>query len=140
MGLIVGTGPFGQKPAGTFNFQPDPPNATTEPRLRGRALVASAVGCWYPPNVTRTVRAHLSGGMPARQPGRATLAAATVSSTAPSSSYRRARHAARANQISSVVDGYYVERAEISSDRGELLATGESLRRDENYAGGVSGG
>jgi hypothetical protein len=74
---------------------------TTEPRLRGRALVASAVECSYPPNVTRTVRAPLSGGMPARQP---------------------------------------VERAEISSDRGELLATGESLRCDENYAGGVRGG
>jgi hypothetical protein len=113
---------------------------TAEPRLRGRALVASAVDRWYPPNVTRTVRAHLSGGMPARQPGWATLAAAAVSSTAPSSSYRRARHAALANQISPVVDGYYVERAGISSDRGGLLATGESLRCDENYAGGVRGG
>ena len=25
MGLTMGTGPFGKKPAGTFNFQPDPP-------------------------------------------------------------------------------------------------------------------
>jgi hypothetical protein len=183
IGLTVGIGPFGKKPAGTFNVQPDPskghaypamaspsetlstvtarfacrpttnpdgtgprrgwdvaPMTTTELRLRGRALAASAVDCWYPPNFTRTVRAPLSGGMRARQPGPATVAAATVSSTAPSSSYRRARPAALANQISPVVDGYYVDRVEISSDRGELLATGESLRCDENYAGGVRGG
>ena len=25
MGLTMGIGPFGKKPAGTFNFQPDPP-------------------------------------------------------------------------------------------------------------------
>jgi hypothetical protein len=179
----VGAGPFGKKPAGTFNFQPDPPKVhaypamgtpsetppaattqfvyrpttkpagtgprrgwdallmtPTEPQLRGRALVASVVDCWYPPNFTRTVRAHLSGGMPLRQPGPTTLDAATVSFTARSSSYRRARHATLTSRISSAVDGYYVERTEIWSDPGELFATDESLRYDEIYAGGVRGG
>ena len=27
MGLTMGTGPFGKQPAGTFNFEPDPPRA-----------------------------------------------------------------------------------------------------------------
>jgi hypothetical protein len=33
MGLTVGTGPLGKKPAGMFNFQPDPPKGHAYPAM-----------------------------------------------------------------------------------------------------------
>src|SRR5207244_3241181 len=82
MGLTMGTGPFGKKPAGTFNFQPDPPKGHAlylEPsprRVRGvllgrrRALVRGGRGGLRPParplpprrpDPELAQRAHLAG-------------------------------------------------------------------------------
>jgi hypothetical protein len=63
------------------------------------------------------------------EPRPTTLTAASVSFTAPHATYRRAHNAMLANQISSISDGHYFERSEVWSDRGELLATADLLRR-----------
>jgi Acyl-CoA thioesterase C-terminal domain len=101
----------------------------TDSRLHGRALVASIIDCWYPPSFTRTVREHLRTRQKLEQPKPTTLAAASVSFTASHATYTRAHHVLLANQISAISDGHYFERSEVWSDRGELLATADLLRR-----------
>ena len=103
----------------------------TNARLHGRALVASIIDCWYPPSFMRSVREHLRTGQTLEQPKPTTLVAAGVSFTASHAAYKRAHHALLANQISSISDGNYFERSEVWSDRGELLATADLLRRDQ---------
>lgn len=103
----------------------------TDPELTGRALIASIIDCWFPPNFMRAVREHLRSGQPLEQPRPTTLLAASLSFTAATATYARARNALLANELSAIADGRYFERSEVWSDQGELLATGELLRRDE---------
>jgi hypothetical protein len=51
-----------------------------------------------------------------------------VSFTAPELAYNHAHDAVLASQATATADGYYFERLEVWSDRGELLATTEILR------------
>jgi hypothetical protein len=104
----------------------------TDPRLRGRALVASIIDSWYPPSFMRAVREQLRGRERLHQPPPTTLAGASLSFTASRATYDAVHHALLANQISTITDGYYFERAEVWSDRGELLATAELLRRSHD--------
>jgi hypothetical protein len=101
----------------------------TDSRLHGRTLVASIIDCWYPPSFMRSVREHLRTRQTLELPKPTTLAAASVSFTASHATYTRAHHALLANQISAITDGHYFERSEVWSDRGELLATADLLRR-----------
>jgi hypothetical protein len=103
----------------------------TDSRLHGRALVASIIDCWYPPSFMRSVREHLHAGQGLEQPKPTNLVAASVSFTASHATYRRAHHALLCNQISSISDGHYFERSEVWSDRGEMLAMADLLRRDQ---------
>jgi hypothetical protein len=104
----------------------------TDESLEGRRFVASAVDCWYPAHFMRAVRDHLGGDGPLEQPAPTTLTAATLTFTAPSSAYRDVRVALLANQLTAVAEGHFFERTEIWSMRGELLATAELIRRNEN--------
>jgi hypothetical protein len=89
----------------------------TDPRLHGRALVASIIDCWYPPSFMRSVREHLRTHEELEQPKPSTLAAASVSFTASRATYSRAHHVLLANQISSIADGHAFERSEFWSDQ-----------------------
>jgi hypothetical protein len=104
----------------------------TDESLEGRRFVASAVDCWYPAHFMRAVRDHLAGDGPLEQPAPTTLTAATLTFTAPSSAYRDVSVALLANRLTAVVEGHFFERAQIWSTRGELLATAELIRRNEN--------
>jgi hypothetical protein len=103
----------------------------TDPELTGRALIASMIDCWFPPNFVRAVREHLRSGQPLEQPQATTLLAASLSFTAAPASHARACNALLANQLIAIADGLYFERSEVWSDQGELLATAELFRRDE---------
>jgi|GraSoiStandDraft_54_1057290.scaffolds.fasta_scaffold282500_2 hypothetical protein len=100
----------------------------TDENLQGRALVVSIIDSWYPPHFMRAVREHLRTGLPLGQPEPTVLVAASVSFTAPELAYNHAHDAVLASQATATADGYYFERLEVWSDRGELLATTEILR------------
>jgi hypothetical protein len=100
----------------------------TDPRLGGRALVASVIDSWYPVNFMRAVREHLRTGLPLEQPGPTVLVAASLSFTAPDRAYERARHLLLANQLTSATGSHSFERSEVWSDGGVLLATAELVR------------
>jgi hypothetical protein len=100
----------------------------TDPRLAGRALVASVIDSWYPAHFMRAVRQHLRTGSPLEQPGPTVLVAATLSFTAPDPAYERARHLLLANQLTSATGSHSFERSEVWSDSGVLLATAELVR------------
>ena len=104
----------------------------TDESLEGRRFVASAVDCWYPAHFMRAVRDHLAGYGPLEQPAPTTLTAATLTFTAPSSAYRDVRVALLANRLTAVVEGHFFEQTQIWSQRGELLATAELIRRNRN--------
>jgi hypothetical protein len=101
----------------------------TDPRLGGRALVASVIDSWYPAHFMRAVREHLRTGLPLEQPGPTVLVAASLSFTAPDPAYERARHLLLANQLTSTTGGHSFERSEVWSDGGALLATAELVRK-----------
>jgi hypothetical protein len=103
----------------------------TDPQLRGRALVASIIDCWFPPSFMRAVRGYLGNPQQLHEPTRTVLCAASVSFSASTSIYDLAHHAVLASQIVSTADGYYFERSEVWSDQGALLATAELLRREQ---------
>jgi hypothetical protein len=86
------------------------------------------IDSWYPPHFMRSVREHLRIGTPLEQPEATVLVAASVSFTAPNAAYDHARDAVLASQATATADGYYFERLEVWSDRGELLATAEIVR------------
>jgi hypothetical protein len=100
----------------------------TDPKLRGRALVASILDCWYPPSFLRSVNASLRDGQPLDQPPQLVLITASISFPADEQVYNSVRQALLANQLTGAADGYYFERSQIVSDRGELLATAELVR------------
>lgn len=100
----------------------------TDPQLRGRALVASIVDCWYPPSFMRSMTASLRDGQPLEQPPPLVLISAGISFPADDQTYDSVRHALLANQLIGAADGYYFEHSQIVSDRGELLATAELVR------------
>ena len=104
----------------------------TDESLEGRRFVASALDCWYPAHFMRVIRDHLAGHGPLEQPAPTTLAAATLTFTAPTTAYRDLRVALLANQLTAVAEGHFFERTEIWSLRGELLASAELVRRNEN--------
>jgi hypothetical protein len=100
----------------------------TDPDLRGRALVASILDCWYPPSFIRSINASLRGGEPLDQPPPLVLITAGISFPADDQTYNSVRHAVLASRLTGVVDGYYFEHSQIGSERGELLATAELVR------------
>lgn len=104
----------------------------TDPKLRGRALVASILDCWYPPSFMRSINASLRDRQPPYQPPPLVLIAAGVSFPADDQAYDSVRHALLANQLSGVADGYYFEHSQIVSDRGDLLATAQLVRASVN--------
>jgi hypothetical protein len=101
----------------------------TDPRLGGRALVASVIDSWYPAHLMRAVREHLRTGRPLEQPGPTVLVAATLSFTAPDPAYERARHLLLTTQLTSASGIHSFERSEAWSDGGVLLATAELVRK-----------
>jgi hypothetical protein len=101
----------------------------TDPRLGGRALVASAIDSWYPAHFMRTVREHVRTGSPLEQPAPTVLVAASLSFTASDPAYERARHLLLASQLTSNVGRHFFERSEVWSDDGALLATAELVRK-----------
>jgi hypothetical protein len=109
-------------------------------QIRGTPLITSLVDCWYPASLLRTARRVLSGtrsaaGGPVSEPPPLVLADAHLSfahsiSTAPGDvSSAKPPWFLLAIQLSPLVDGYHLERHEIRSARGRLLATGDILRR-----------
>jgi hypothetical protein len=100
----------------------------TDPHLRGHALVASIIDCWYPPSFMRSVGEHLRGRKPLAQPAPTVLISASISFPADQAVYDHVRHALLANHLSAAAEGYCFERSEVWSDRGELLATAELIR------------
>jgi hypothetical protein len=100
----------------------------TDHELRGHALVASIIDCWYPPSFTRLVREHLRGLKQLTQPRPTVLISAGIAFPSDQAAYDRVRHALLANQLIATAEGYCFERSEVWSDRGELLATAELIR------------
>jgi hypothetical protein len=100
----------------------------TDHELRGHALVASIIDCWYPPSFTRLVREHLRGLKQLTQPRPTVLISASIAFPSDQAAYDRVRHALLANQLIATAEGYCFERSEVWSDRGELLATAELIR------------
>src|SRR5262249_45309959 len=98
------------------------------PRLRGHALVASIIDCWYPPSFMRSVVEHLHGRKPLTQPAPTVLISASISFPATQAAYDHVGHALLANHLSAIAEGYCFELSEVWSDRGELLATAELIR------------
>jgi len=100
----------------------------TDHRLRGHALVASIIDCWYPPSFMRSVVEHLHGREPLAQPAPTVLISASISFPATQAAYDHVGHALLANHLSATAEGYCFELSEVWSDRGELLATAELIR------------
>ena len=100
----------------------------TDPDLRGRALIASIVDCWYPPSFMRAVNASLRDRQPVVQPPQLALLTAAISFPADEQTYKGVRHVLLANQFTGAANGYYFEHSQLFSDRGELLATAELVR------------
>ena len=94
----------------------------------GRQLVASMVDCWYPPSHMQAVRQHLRTGEPLREPSPTVLTAATVSFTAADHAYDDITHALLASQVTGTTGGWILERHEIWSLRGVLLAAADVAR------------
>ena len=105
----------------------------TDHDLRGHALVASIIDCWYPPSFLRLVRQHLRGLKQLTQPGPTVLISASVSFPSDQATYDRVCHALLANHLSATAEGYCFERSEVWSDRGELLATAELIRANLDH-------
>jgi hypothetical protein len=108
--------------------------APTDEQLQGRALIASMLDSWYPPHFMRSVREHLRIGAPLEQPQTTVLLAASMSFTAPDAAYAHTHDNVMASQATATADGHYFERLEIWSDRGQLLATAEIVRRLQVHA------
>ncbi|MGW0886337.1 hypothetical protein [Streptomyces sp. NPDC002671] len=100
----------------------------TDPELRGRALIASIIDCWYPPSFTRSMNASLRNGQPPDQPPPLALIAAGISFPADGQTYDSVRHVILANQLIGAASGYYLEHSQIFSDSDDLLATTELVR------------
>jgi hypothetical protein len=96
--------------------------------LRGYALVASIIDCWYPPSFMRSIVKHLRGLEPLAQPAPTVLISASISFPAGQAAYDHVSHALLANHLSATAEGYCFELSEVWSDRGELLATAELIR------------
>jgi hypothetical protein len=107
----------------------------TDHRLRGHALVASIIDCWYPPSFMRSVVEHLHGREPLAQPAPTVLISASISFPATQAAYDHVGHALLANHLSATADGYCFELSEVWSDRGELLATAELIRAIRDHHG-----
>lgn len=105
----------------------------TDPNLRGHALVASIIDCWYPPSFMRSVRDHLRGRAPLAQPAPTVLISASISFPADQAAYDHVGHALLANHLSATAEGYCFELSEVWSDRGELLATAELIRASYDH-------
>ena len=96
--------------------------------LGGRELVASMIDCWYPPSYMRAVREHLRSGEPLREPSPTVLVAVSVSFIAGNRAYDDVTHALLASQLAATAGGWTLERHEIWSERGVLLATADLVR------------
>ncbi len=105
----------------------------TDHRLRGLALVASIIDCWYPPSFMRSVGEHLRGREPLAQPAPTVLISASISFPADQAAYDHVGHALLANHLSATAEGYCFELSEVWSDRGELLATAELIRASHDH-------
>jgi hypothetical protein len=105
----------------------------TDRGLRGHALVASIIDCWYPPSFMRAVGEHLRSREPLAQPAPTVLISASISFPADQAAYDHVRHALLANHLSATAEGYCFELSEVWSDRGELLATAELIRATRDH-------
>src|SRR5258708_35261536 len=77
----------------------------TDHRLRGLALGASIIDCWYPPSFMRSVGEHLRGRAPLAQPAPTVLTSASTSFPADQPAYDHAGHALLANHLRATAEG-----------------------------------
>jgi len=100
--------------------------------VSGRSGVAEAIDCWYPALKMRAVRRFLRGETPhLAEPPATNLLSAHTLFPSPEEAYEVDEHLLLGSRLVAATDGHSFEEIEVWSERGDLLAVSQLLRRNE---------
>jgi hypothetical protein len=129
---------------GRFEYRPIPPIRSSSSAaadlvwvrhrkpVSGRSGVAEAIDCWYPALMMNAVNQFLRGDISQlSEPPATNLLSVHTLFPSPDEAYRMDGHLLLASRLVAATEGHSFEETEVWSERGELLAVSQIVRREE---------